>query len=198
MADTKTIALYDAKAGDYADLIASDTPDAQLQAFMAMLPPGGSVLDLGCGPGTASVHLRNAGFQPLAVDASAGMIALAQKKYGLNAQQMRFDEIDMVAAFDGIWANFSLLHAPRSALPDHLAALYTALRPGGAFHIGMKTGEGEDRDQIERLYTYVTIPELTQLLQDAGLVPCGQDEGRDMGFAGTLDPWVVIRARKPL
>ena len=196
MVDRETIDVYDARAGEYAEMLNKQAPDAQLVAFMRMLPDGGRVLDLGCGPATSSAHLRDAFFRPDPVDASAGMVMLANETYDINARVMTFDEIDMVDAYDGVWANFSLLHAPREALPRHLAAIATALRPGGAFSIGMKTGSQDNRDRIGRMYTYVTVEELTRLLEVAGLRVWEVDEGEGVGLAGDVAPWVVIRARK--
>ena len=60
------------------------------------------------------------------------------------------DEIDGEDLYDGIWANFSLLHAPRAAFPLHLMALKRAIKPGGLLHLGMKLGEGEGRDGLGR------------------------------------------------
>jgi len=196
MVDNKTIAFYDDAAGDYAAKFAVSKPDAQLLAFMDLLPAGGDVLDLGCGPAFAPAHMRNAGFNLDPVDASAGMVTTANDLHDINARQMTFDQIDMIAAYDGVWANFSLLHADRTDLPRYLAAIATALRPEGVFHIGLKVGTGAARDKIDRLYTYVTVPELETLLTDAGLTPLATDLGEGMGMAGTIDPWVVMRARK--
>lgn len=196
MVDAQTIRFYDTAAARYDNLTAKDTADAHLRAFMALLPAGGRVLDLGCGPARASVHLREAGFDPDPVDASGGMVTLANDTHGIGARLLTFDEVDMIAAYDGVWANFSLLHAPRTALPRHIGAIATALRDGGVFHIGMKIGTGEARDAIDRKYTYVSVPELRGLLEDAGFAVLGIDEGREKGCAGTIDPFVVMRARK--
>lgn len=196
MADQRTIALYDAKAADYADLVKSDTADAQLQAFMDLLPAGGDVLDLGCGPAFASVQMRDAGFNPDPVDASQGMVDMANARFGINARLLTFDQIDMDAAYDGVWANFSLLHAARDDLPRHLKAIAIALRRDGILHIGMKTGTGEARDRIDRKYTYVTEEELGDMLQSAGFTLLGTDTGADVGFDGTIAPWVVMRGQK--
>ncbi len=196
MPDPKTIATYDAKAADYVKLTATDAPDAALQAFIDLIPAGGRVLDLGCGPATASVHMRNAGLLPDPVDASGGMVALANETHDIGARQGTFDDIDAVATYDGVWANFSLLHAPRPELPRHLASIHMALVPGGVFHIGMKTGTGSDRDRIARLYTYVTVAELDGLLTDAGFTVIATREGAERGMAGTIDPFVIMQARK--
>ncbi|MBB5720667.1 SAM-dependent methyltransferase [Loktanella ponticola] len=196
MVDRETISVYDTKAADYAKLLNNQAPDPQLVAFMRLLPDGGRVLDLGCGPATSSAHLRDAYFRPDPIDASAGMVMLANETYDINARVMTFDEVNMVGEYAGVWANFSLLHAPRTDLPRHLDAVATALVPQGVLSIGMKTGTAETRDGIGRMYTYVTIPELSGLLNDAGFSILAVDEGEGVGLAGSVDPWVVIRARK--
>ncbi len=196
MPDAKTIQFYDTAAARYAAYVDTPKPSAHLTAFMALLPAGGRVLDLGCGPARASVHLRDAGFRPDPVDASQGMVDLANRDHQIGARLMTFDGLDAVAAYDGVWANFSLLHAPAADLPRHLLAIATALKPNGVCHIGMKTGTGEDRDAIDRFYSYVTVPDLQRLLSDAGFDVLDIHEGKEVGCAGTNDPFVVMRARK--
>lgn len=196
MPDKRTIAFYDNAAFDYAAHFANSSPDDQLKAFMALLPTAAHVLDLGCGPASASAHMRAAGFHCDPVDASAGMVEVANELHDIGARQLTFDEIDMVSAYDGVWANFSLLHADRADLPRYLKAIAKALRPGGVFHVGLKEGTGSERDKIDRFYTYVTKTELETLLADAGFAHLATDLGKGPGMAGTIDPWIVMRARK--
>ncbi|SLN29386.1 class I SAM-dependent DNA methyltransferase [Pseudooctadecabacter jejudonensis] len=193
--DARTIAVYDAKAQDYADHFDSaGKPGAHLRRFMAALPTGGRVLDLGCGPANASRFMIEAGFDVMALDASAEMVRVAAELNGVDATLGTFDDLKEVAAFDGIWANFSLLHAPQVDLPRHLSAIARALRPGGVFHIGMKVGTGTARDGMDRRYTYVTAQGLADLLAVAGLNVTDTDTGHEVGLAGTDDPWVVMMA----
>lgn len=196
MADARTIATYDAKAADYALMVASDTPDTTLQTFIDLIPKGGHVLDLGCGPGTASVHMRAAGLVPDPVDASQGMIKIATEKFGLAARLAQFTDIAGREIYDGIWANFSLLHAPLDDLPDHFAALSNATKRRGIIHVGMKTGTGIARDKLNRLYTYVTVKQLQSLLTSAGYQVTYTKEGTEAGLAGTADPFVIMRGQK--
>ncbi|MDG1376635.1 MAG: class I SAM-dependent methyltransferase [Yoonia sp.] len=196
MPDEKTITFYDTAAERYANLTDTGTPSENLTAFMALLPKGGSVLDLGCGPARSSVHMREAGFKPDPVDASTGMIELANKTHNIGARFATFDDIDMVDAYDGVWANFSLLHAPLGDLPRYLLAISKALHSKGFFHIAMKVGAGAERDKIDRLYSYVSVSELRGLLKDAGFEVLDVVEGHEVGCAGTNDPFVVMRARK--
>lgn len=194
-ADPGTIAVYDARAGDYDDRFRQNRPGRHLRAFMDLLPQGARVLDLGCGPGNASAFLRAAGMVPDPVDASPAMVKLANDRHAIGARLATFDDIDAIAAHDGVWANFSLLHAVRADLPRHLAALHRALKPGGILHLGLKTGEGEGRDRLGRFYTYVTVPEITGLVTAAGFTVVATEEGHEVGLAGTDDPFVILRAR---
>jgi trans-aconitate methyltransferase len=191
--DERTIAVYDAGAADYAKLSRAK-PDADLRAFMALLPKGGRVLDYGCGPGGSSVLLQQAGFIVDAFDAAPSMVEIAQAR-GINARHATFDDL-LPQKYDGIFANFSLLHAPRAALPQHLAAITKALNPSGIFHIAMKTGTGAGRDSIDRLYTYVTEHDLHAMLTQAGLAQIFSRTGLDKGFAGTDDAFVITLSRK--
>jgi hypothetical protein len=124
------------------------------------------------------------------------MIALARERYDLPARLGTFDDISGTAVYDGVWANFSLLHAARDDLPRYFQALAAAIKPDGIIHVGMKTGDGTKRDALDRLYTFVTAPELYQLLEDAGFTVIHTKEGKERGMAGTLDPFVIMRGRK--
>ena len=194
MTDRETIAVYDARAADYAKLEPSDTPSDTLATFIAALPQGARVLDLGCGPGTSARHMVRAGCVVDALDASAEMIGLASAIDGVTARQASFDDISGTAIYDGVWANFSLLHAPRTDMPRHLSAIHAALKPGGLFHIAVKEGTGEARDSINRLYTYYTEAELTDLLQTAGFTVGPYRRGRDKGLSGEDADWISVTA----
>lgn len=192
--DDETLGVYRARAQTYAAMTDDLAGDKHLAAFIAALPQGARVLDLGCGPGWAAAQMAAAGLLVDATDATAEMVAMAAARPGVTAWQASFDEISGDALYDGIWANFSLLHAPRQALSAHLGALHRALRPAGLFHIGMKTGTGDGRDSLGRYYTYYTEAELRALLSAAGFTPADSWTGRDAGLAGTTDAWIVIHA----
>lgn len=197
MSDKETLDVYDARAEEYAaDYCAGLEPDAQMQSFLEALPAQADVLDLGCGPGRSAAIMARAGHRVTATDASTQMVRIAARHEGVTAYQASFDELEGDGVYDGIWANFSLLHADPEALPGHIATIAQALRPGGLFHIGMKTGEGQHRDGIGRLYTYVTEDALEALLRGAGLTPFAHWTGAEVGLAGTKDPYVIVQARK--
>jgi len=194
-ADARTLAAYALHTASYAERFSQSLPDRHLKAFMAALPPAAQVLDLGCGPANASATLRATGHHPDPVDASPEMVALANTRHAIGARLASFDDLDAMAAYDGIWANFSLLHAPRAALPRYLAAIHKALKPAGLFHLALKTGRGEHRDRLDRLYTFVTPQEITALLTATGFTILTTHQGSERGLAGTLDPFITLLAR---
>lgn len=195
MTDAQTIALYDEQARAYADQFEGQKPNPSLLAFIDDMPPGGHILDLGCGPGRAAAAMRQAGLHVDPVDASIAMVELAKTQYNLPARQATFDDITAIDAYDGIWANFSLTHAARDALPGHFVALAKALKPSGQLHLGMKTGAGDHRDSLGRLYTLVTQTELAQMLSSAGFTITAHRSGTTKGLAGDTDPFIVLRAQ---
>lgn len=195
--DETTIAAYNAKADEYAQAFSNASNSKALTRFMDQLPAGASVLDLGCGPGDHAAALHANGFEVTAMDASAAMVAKARAHEGIAVRQAGFVDLNEQAAYEGVWANFSLLHAARADFPGHLSRIATALKPGGLFHLGMKTGEGEHRDALGRFYTYYTLDELRSHLTATGFEVIDQVEGKGKGLAGTIDPWVEMLARRP-
>ncbi|MBT8408980.1 MAG: class I SAM-dependent methyltransferase [Alphaproteobacteria bacterium] len=193
--DQETLAAYNARAADYVRLVSRSDPDEDLQAFLDALGPGGRVLDLGCGPGNSAAMMQARGFEVEAIDASPEMARIALETYGIAVQNVTFDTLSATARYDGIWANFSLLHESRADLPGHIARIRTALRGPALFHIGMKTGSGSGRDRLGRFYTYYTEDELVDLLAAEGLVPIRTRRDRAVGLSGTHEPFVVILAR---
>ncbi len=192
-ADSETIAAYEAHARAYAERTGR-APAPGLAEFIAGLPEGARVLDLGCGPGDSAARLMAQGFSVDAVDATPAMVAEARAR-GIAARRATFDEIAGDALYDGIWANYSLLHAPRSAMPGHLARLHHALKPGGLFHIGLKLGEGEKRDALGRRYSYYTEAGLDRLLTEAGFTPVARGFREGIGQDGTGFHGIWIQSR---
>ncbi len=195
--DKETLAVYNARAEDYARCLKKeDSASPVLEAFVAALPAGGRVLDLGCGPGTWARMMLDAGLEVEAIDASEAMVAEAAQIPGLRVWQATFGDVDGLGRYDGIWANFSLLHAPRMEMPSHLARLHRALRPGGRLHIGLKEETGARRDGIGRFYTYHTAEGLTALLGALGFSVQDLQRGASEGLDGVVAPWFTLTAIK--
>lgn len=195
MSDRDTISIYDEQAQRYAELTdESNKADRGMTDFIAAVPNGGRVLDLGCGPGASAVIMAQAGLVVDATDASAEMVRMAAAHPDVQARQAEFDDLDAVRIYDGIWANFSLLHAKRSEFPAHLRAINTALKPGGVLYIAMKLGQGEGPDRLGRFYCYYDAPELEGCLRHAGFTVTGRWTGSGTGLDGSESEWIRLAA----
>lgn len=193
MADTETLKIYAARIDEYQSCKATKVEASALTDFLSMVPAGGKILDLGCGPGVHAAQMLTAGFTVKAMDATPEFVDVARAR-GVDAQLATFDDLDAIGTYDGIWASFSLLHAAKSDFPRHLAAIHTALKPGGALFLGMKLGTGERRDKIGRFYSYYSEGELRQALATAGFTAIETTCGEGVGLAGNLDPFILMTA----
>lgn len=195
MSDPQTIAVYDEQTDDYEAMMADYAAnDPRITDFISACPPGGHVLDLGCGPGGYARMMAEAGLQVTAIDASAEMAQRANAFDGVTARQGCFEDVVETALYDGIWASFSLLHAPRADFPDHLSRLHRALKPGGLLFLGMKTGTGGGRDDLGRFYEYYSFEELDQYLTTAGFTVGKHWTGYGKGLSGQYSGFITIAA----
>ena len=192
MTDKQTLAVYDENVETYRRLIDKLPELESISQFTSRLSPGALILDLGCGVGNAAAQMRDQGFSLVCVDGSPKMVKAANDTFSLNATKAFFSDLDAITYYDGIWANFSLLHAPKADFPTHLKAIHTALKPGGLFFISLKTGEGEKRDKLGRFYAYYREEELETMLLKGGFTLEQKRRGALRGMTGDLEDWISI------
>ncbi|AXT26988.1 class I SAM-dependent methyltransferase [Ruegeria sp. AD91A] len=193
MTDERTIKAYTNKVAEYLKI---PLPPEQLearQAFADAVGAGGYVLDLGSGPGSDSSFLMRQGLKVRALDATPAFVEHARVN-GVDAHLGTFDDVTETAEYDGIYASFSLLHAPRADFPRHLQSIHRALKPGGQLFLGMKLGTGEHRDDLDRYYTYYTESEIEDALKEAGFTIDRAVHGIGKGLAGSYDGYVLVFA----
>lgn len=191
--DQATIAIYDEKIDEYAALTEGVPHD--LARFERALPRNARVLDYGCGPGTSAAYLAKQGHIADAFDASEKMVTHAQNQQGVTAWQATFDQFEAPETYDGIWASFSLLHASPEDIPRFLRRIRAALKNEGCFYIAMKLGSGRHRDDLQRLYTYVSETELRELLSAAGFDWIDHTLGEAPGLDGSISAWIGVFTR---
>ena len=196
MADDETLKVYAARAGDYAKRFHEASVGKHLREFFDALPNNARILDLGCGPGRAAAAMIAEGHDVDAWDGSPEMAKIGAELYGIKIKTALFEALEAQAIYDGIYANFSLLHAPKSEMPGHLDRIAKALKPDGLFHIGLKTGTGETRDGLGRFYAYYSEDEIVGLLEAAALTVETRDFGEEAGLDGKVAPWIILKARK--
>lgn len=195
MPDPETLKFYADNAATYVRHATRPTP--QLAAFLARLPAGGTVLELGTGNGRDAAAMLEAGFAITPTDASPELAAQAGARLGRPVRIMAFNELDETEAHDGVWACAALLHAPRAELTDDLARIFRALRPGGHLVASFKAGAGEGRDGLGRYYNYLDAQELRAHVTAAGpWVSIDITENDGSGYDGQPTRWLWLAARK--
>ena len=189
MGDT-TIRYYTANApAFFADTVAV-VMDPLYARFLPQIPPGGHILDAGCGSGRDTLEFLQAGYRVTAFDASPTLAALAQRHTGQPVQVLLFQDLAWRREFDGIWACASLLHVPAADLPEALGRLALALCPGGVLYASFKLGRGE-RDHRGRRFTDLDEAGLRALLaQVPGLTELETWVTEDLRPGRATEPWL--------
>jgi len=194
--DHDTLQFYRRNAEAYA-LREITSRKARLARFLATLPPGAAILELGCGSGGDAEAMLSQGFDVSPTDGSPEMAEVASRRLGRPVKTLLFHELDAVAAYDGIWANACLLHVPRDQLPNVLALIWRALKLGGAFYASYKAGDGDGRDTLNRYYNYPTEDWLRAVYAKAGgWSELSIEAGEVKGFDGKTATMLFVFARK--
>lgn len=194
--DPATIAFYQARAPHWV-FHSGEHHSHQLDAFLDRLPEASAVLELGCGGGRDAARMRERGFVVDATDAVPALVKRANAAFDLGARVMAFHELEAESAYAGAWAHASLLHAPRAALPDILARIHRALRPGGWFFSSYKLGAGEGRDLLGRLHNFPSPEWLFARYGEAGFAIESHAIYAGKASDGTQREWIDLTVRTP-
>jgi SAM-dependent methyltransferase len=192
---TRVVGLYADRAADWiADRRRTPGEDGPglseagwLDRFMAALPPGGSVLDAGCGSGwPMAAALIGRGFRVTGVDASPGLIAHAAET--LPEGEWRLGDmrtLDLAPRrFDGLMAWHSLFHLTPDDQRTALPRILSHAAPACVFLTSTGPAEGEVVGDWrgEPLYHGSLAPEdYRALFAAAGFVPDPVDPAEQDG-----------------
>ncbi|AUS81108.1 class I SAM-dependent methyltransferase [Actinoalloteichus sp. AHMU CJ021] len=183
---SRTATAYDQLAVPYAefarDALAGLPLDrAVLAAFAELVrtTSPGPVVELGCGPGQLTAHLRELGLDVFGVDLSPAMIDIASRAYpDLRFDLGSMDRLDLAdGSVSGIVSWYSIIHAPPESVPGYLAEFGRVLATGGHLLLGFFESEGDPVTAFDhRVVTAYRWPvdELAELLDRAGFLEVGR------------------------
>lgn len=168
--------------------------------------PSYQIVDLGCGHGTDTLHFSSLGHHLLSVDFSINLLnhakGLAPKAHYLHVDMRDFSKVLLPESLDGIWANASLLHLPKTDAKAVLSNLRSAVKVGGVLYFNLKLGAddavageagerfeldarystngegGSGGDDARKLYSYFTLEEVKEMVKGAGweVLEIGEDD----------------------
>ena len=193
--DEQTLQFYNGNAQAYAGR--EITKHTRLNRFLALLPPGGSILELGCGAGADSARMLARGYGVRPTDGSREMADVVARRLGRPVATLLFEDLDEVEAYDGVWANACLLHVPRPELGQVLKLIWRALKPAGHFYASFKAGAADGRDTLNRYYNYPSPDWLRTTYTEAGnWNSLSIETGEVKGFDNQMAAMLFVVARK--
>ena len=175
----------------------SDLPERaifHLVKILERLAPGKRVLELGCGAGSLTYLLGQAGFDARGLELGTAAIEVARARFGITVDRGPLEEQDGLGRFDAIVAVDVLEHLPRPLAT--MALCRRRLGPGGLLFLQTPCyrGEGPEWPMLlpnEHLYLF-TETSVERMLRQAGF-----DAVEVGGSLFPHDMWVTAALAKP-
>ncbi|MES0022430.1 MULTISPECIES: class I SAM-dependent methyltransferase [unclassified Mesorhizobium] len=189
----QTINAYEDYAERY-DALVRHVPNQREQKWLKRLVKiagkGGRILEVGSGPGYDADFVEGLGVQVRRTDATKRFLEL-QAARGKQGEFLDLVTDDLGGPYDAVLALCVLIHVPREQADQVLAKIAGALRPGGAFLVSMRIGDGEKSGEYHTVYW--RRDDFAARLENAGLVLVGDEfnVGRDR------EEWTTFLALRP-
>ena len=158
-----TIDYYNENAKEYFEKTYNADMTIQYELFLKYLDKKGKILDLGCGSGRDTLYFKKLGYEVEAIDGSKELCELATHYTGINVKCMKFNELNVVDIYDGIWACSSLVHISKKELIEVLKKIKIALKKEGILYVALKSGEGEETLN-GRYFSYIEKEEFEKII----------------------------------
>jgi SAM-dependent methyltransferase len=163
--------------------------DALLRHIHAPTPL--RILDLGCGPGRDLLAFKSMGHDPVGIEGSPPLAAMAREHSGCEVWEQDFLALKLPpASFHGIFANASLFHVPRQELPRVLSELHAALKPGGVLFSSNPRGNNEEGWNRGRYGAYHDLEAWRRFMLSAGFAEL-EHYYRPEGMPREQQPWLA-------
>lgn len=159
-----SIEFYNVNAAEFFNNTYSADMKETYEEFLKQIKPKSKILDAGCGSGRDTVFFLSKGFPVVSFDASEEMVRMSSELTGHKTLKMRFQEIEFINEFDGVWACASLLHVSRDEIDDVIERIVRSLKTEGVFYASFKYGD-EVITRDGRLFNSYNEEALANLLE---------------------------------
>jgi SAM-dependent methyltransferase len=194
----KTLEHYNQRAAEFWEGTRDHDVKQNIEALLRHIrgkPPFG-ILDFGCGPGRDLAALRALVHEPVGLEGSPALAAMAREHSGCEVWEQDFLALQLPAGrFDGIFANASLFHVPRQELPRILGELKAALKPDGVLFASNPRGNNEEGWSGGRYGVYHDLESWRAYLRQAGFSEL-EHYYRPPGLPIERQPWLASVWRK--
>lgn len=158
-----TLDYYNKNAKQYCEQTLIEDFKENYDKFLKEIPDNAYILDFGCGSGRDSKYFIDNGYKVKAIDGSIEMCKLASEYINQKVICMKFDELDDIDTYDGIWACSSILHIEKEKLPNIFSKMINALKDGGIIYTSFKIGTGYEIKE-GKYYNFITKEEMQEVL----------------------------------
>lgn len=161
-------------------------PSALAHDLAALVPPGGRILDLGCGEGRDSVFFASRGFSVTGLEVSRAGLRKAERLAAEQGVAVRWIEcalpdLPAIGPFDLVYSCGSIHYVARSDRARLFHGLRAMTAPGG-LHAHIVFTDRLIYSEKGEVVAYFAPGELTRayvpadvLRHEEGLIPCAQD-----------------------
>ena len=121
-------------------------------SFARVFPPGGRILDIGCGSGRDLAELHRQGYQAFGVDATREFVDLAQKTHPELTGKIAYGTlpelgIPFEGEFDGVLCSAVLMHIDTADLLNAALAIKSCLKVNGRLLLSIPATRADTDDQ---------------------------------------------------
>jgi SAM-dependent methyltransferase len=157
-------------------------------SFARVFPPGGRILDIGCGSGRDLAELHRQGYQAFGVDATPEFVGLAQETHPELAGKIAHGTlpdlgIPFQGEFDGVLCSAVLMHIDTADLLNAALAIKICLKVNGRLLISIPThradADDQERDANGRLFKTYSPGYLRLIFERLGFTRIDQWENED-------------------
>lgn len=160
-----TLDYYNMNAKEFVkETVNIDFSETQ-KRFLDKLDNGDPILDFGCGSGRDTKYFLSKGLNVEAIDGSKEICKLASEYTGIKVRQMRFQDLEEVNRYNGIWACASILHLCKEELLSVINKMIIALKDNGVIYISFKNSEFEGL-RNGRYFIDFTVEKFNEFVKD--------------------------------
>ena len=159
-----TLNYYNQNAELYCEQTKVGNIQENYDRFLRTIPEGSYILDFGCGSGRDSKYFIENGYKVRAIDGSSEICKITNKYINQEVECMKFEDLDDVEVYDGIWACSSILHVEKENLPGILDKMLRSLKSGGVIYTSFKLGHGYEIKE-GKYYNFITKEEMEDVLK---------------------------------
>jgi SAM-dependent methyltransferase len=193
-----TLAHYERSAAGFREGTRDHDVSQNIEALLRHIEgaPPFTILDFGCGPGRDLVAFTARGHVAIGLDGAASFVAMARAESGCEVWHQDFLALDLPAGrFDGIFANASLFHVPRSEVPRVLGELRAALKPRGVLFCSNPRGANDEGWSNGRYGAWHDLAGWRALATAAGFTEL-EHYYRPPGLPREQQPWLATVWRR--